>query len=75
MGHMSHLIEEVALGHQQSNIERKFLFKNGPDSSSQVIFNDIACKSPIPLNSGNFPELLELRRDQDTERTTTQVSN
>lgn len=46
-----------------------------PNFSSQVIFNDITCKSPIPHNSGNFPELPELQYNQETERTAAQNLN
>ena len=74
VGHTSHLIEGETLGHQQPNRKRK-LYNNSPDFSSQVIFNDTTCKSPIPHNSGNFPELPELQYNQETARTATQNLN
>lgn len=57
--------EGVALGHQQPNIKRKLFFLRMGQTFKSVIFNDITCKSPIPLNSSNFPELLELQYNQD----------
>ncbi|TMW81395.1 hypothetical protein EJD97_009884, partial [Solanum chilense] len=71
VGHTSHLIEGESLGHQQPNRKRK-IYKNGPDFLSQVIFNGISCKSPIPYNSGNFPKLPKLQYNQEIERTATQ---